>query len=233
MERGWRDTNQVKKSFALNGCGSRGRERTILNRTCVRNLEVNEEEIKEWENEKRNQGEKKCQDQIRKDWGIMWTTDNKTTRLKRGFRRNKRREGEKIQTIVKTYTQNKEAKEDEKKQWHGKCKERKKSTQKTLWQKESTLSVKRMRCDHIKNQFWPCRRYSQTQCNFPKGNCILFGNITRRINKSIEELFNFPAISSNSYSLQRMCEWQSLSKTEFHSYFTCQSKILSYNWGLW
>lgn len=142
MERGWRDTNQVKKSFALNGCGSRGRERTILNRTCVRNLEVNEEEIKEWENEKRNQGEKKCQDQIRKDWGIMWTTDNKTTRLKRGFRRNKRREGEKIQTIVKTYTQNKEAKEDEKKQWHGKCKERKKSIKNTLAERINLVSQK-------------------------------------------------------------------------------------------
>lgn len=107
-------------------------------------------------------------------------------------------------------------------QWHRKCKEKKNLKP---WQKESTLSIKRMRCDHIKNQFRPCRRYSQTECNFPKGNAF----ITRRINKSIEELFNFLAISSNSCSLQRMCEWQSLSKAESHSYYSCQSKLQSYN----
>lgn len=36
-------------AIALNGCGSRGRQRTVLNRTCVRNLEANEDEIKESE----------------------------------------------------------------------------------------------------------------------------------------------------------------------------------------
>lgn len=86
--------------------------------------------------------------------------------------------------------------------WGGKCKEEEKKHGKIACQKESTLSVKRMRCDHIKNQFWPCRRYSRTECNFPKGNAF----IIIRINKSIEELFNFLAISSNSCSLQRMSE---------------------------
>lgn len=103
--------------------------------------------------------------------------------------------------------------------------QRKKKTLKKPQQKESTLSVKRMRCDHIKNQFRPCRRYSQTECNFPKRNVF----ITRRINKSIEELFNFLAISSNSCSLQRMSEWQSLSKAVSHSYYSCQSKLQSYS----
>lgn len=81
-----------------------------------------------------------------------------------------------------------------------------------------------MRCDHIRNQFWPCRRHSQKECNFPKGNAF----IIIRINKSIEELFNFLAISSDSCSLWRMSEWQSLSKAESHLYYSCQSKLQSY-----
>lgn len=115
------------------------------------------------------------------------------------------------------------------KQWHreenaNKTNKQTKKHNKIGCQKESTLSVKRVRCNHIKRQFWPSRRYSQTEYNYPKGNVF----IIIRINKSIEELFNFLAISSNLCFLQRMSEWQSLSKAESHFYYSCQSKLQSY-----
>lgn len=64
LDRGGRDRKQVKTSIALNVCGSRSRQRIVLNKTCVRNLEANEEEIKKSEEMKKDTKEKKRQDHV-------------------------------------------------------------------------------------------------------------------------------------------------------------------------
>lgn len=70
----------------------------------------------------------------RKDRDTTWSTGNKTTGFQRGFITNKgkkmKREGEKIQATVKTYTQNGKGSERKRKKavtWGGKCKEEKKT----------------------------------------------------------------------------------------------------------
>lgn len=77
--------------------GCRGRQRTVLNTACVKNLEVNEEEITKSERENK---ETKQEQRSRKDWDTTWSTGNKTTAVQGVFRTNKRkkmrREGEKM-----------------------------------------------------------------------------------------------------------------------------------------
>lgn len=56
-----------------------------------------------------------------------------------------KREGDKIQTIVKTYTQNGEGSERRRKKavrWGGKCKEKKKSIKKSLPERVDLVSQK-------------------------------------------------------------------------------------------
>lgn len=161
----------------------------------------------------------------------MWSTGIKATGLQRGFRIKDRKWKGKMRKyrqlakhILKMEMEMKEKDQNDMGRKMQRRKKKKTNIKKVACQKKSTLSVKRMRCDHIRNQFWPCRRYSQKECNFPKGNAF----IIIRINKSIEELFNFLAISPDSCSLQRMSEWQSLSKAESHLYYSCQSKLQSY-----
>lgn len=75
----------MKISVALSGCGSRGRQRTVLNRICVRNLEANGEEIKESEGTNKETKERQRQDKMsRKDWNIMWTTERIQKKQKKG-----------------------------------------------------------------------------------------------------------------------------------------------------
>lgn len=176
----------------------------------------------------------------RKDWDTMWNTGNKNTRLQRGFRIKKRKLRRKVrkhrQLLKHMYSCRRKWKKAEESGDMGRKVQRrggKKRHKKVVCQKESNLSVKRMRCDHIKNQFWTCKRYAWTECKLAEGKAFII--IIIIINESIE-LFNFLAISSNSCSLQRMSERQSLSNMESHLYDNRQSKLQRYKiyyWDLW